>query len=292
MKLLLVVFSKYVHSLSIALFRKGISLSIFDRLYLSFLIIEDLIFAILKRFINNMERPKNTRKSFSFFINNQGIITIPKGVTLENFIWMVTSYDSLKFRDTENFLFELVRKSNSNYVLVDIGANIGSFSLHLNNELGERFVYFYLFEPIGENFLYLKENAKNNLRNFSLFNLGLLDRDGYAFFDTEGGLSTFHVSSNGRGVKIRVRTIDSILSESPSSLKYLKKFPVLLKIDVEREELKILKGASNLLEKSLPLSIIVVEINEDKDKVINYLDKKGFKLLKNFGNEFVFLKSL
>jgi len=66
---------------------------------------------------------------------------------------------------------------NDGDCVVDVGANIGFFLLHLNRSLAHATVY--CFEPIPETFELLERNAHRNDRlDARLFNFGLGEREG------------------------------------------------------------------------------------------------------------------
>ena len=62
----------------------------------------------------------------------------------------------------------------------------------------------------------------------------------------------------------------------------------LIKIDVERHEMGVLKGSyQNILNKNK--IIMQIEIQEDlKNNIFNFLEKNNFKLLNSIGHDYYF----
>ncbi|KKQ64373.1 MAG: Methyltransferase FkbM [Candidatus Shapirobacteria bacterium GW2011_GWF1_38_23] len=76
-----------------------------------------------------------------------------------------------KFEKFETALME--NQINSESVCVDVGANIGYYTLLLAIKVKR----VYAIEPGGESFLILKKNVEvNNLKNVVLLNIGASDK--------------------------------------------------------------------------------------------------------------------
>lgn len=149
------------------------------------------------------------------------------------------------------FVLHFLRKDD---LFLDIGANIGSFTVLASAEVG---AFTYCFEPLPETFLQLERNITlNNISSkVAKFNIGLASQKGELVFTNEKDSSMNHVAMNANenssSVKIEVDLLDNILNE---------KTPYLMKIDVEGFELEVLKGAINTL-KSETLKAIIIELN-------------------------------
>ena len=158
------------------------------------------------------------------------------------------------------------------YVL-DIGANIGAFSVPIAKQIGEEGKIL-CFEPQTLIFEILQRNLRNNnLNNFELFNIGLgkagcfIDLD-VIDYSKEGnfggiGLSADYDNSMAANIinlkrKIEVRKLDSFLD--------IKKCD-FLKMDVELMELEVLLGGIKFLEKFRP--ILWIENHPDVPNKVN-----------------------
>jgi FkbM family methyltransferase len=167
-------------------------------------------------------------------------------------------------------------------VFIDIGANIGYFSLLIANNVPTAKVI--SFEPARDIFLKLKENISiNNIKNITPFNaaIGEMNEEKELFISGADnlGMSSFQQPENFSGKKeiVQVLTIDDWFKRAG-----LAKIDVI-KLDVEGSELSALKGMSEVLQSFKPM--VIVEINPEtlamfglKSATIhNYLDKFNFK---------------
>ena len=150
--------------------------------------------------------------------------------------------------------------------VIDIGAALGDYSKAVH------FIYpdakIYAFEPVPQSFAVLKTVA-NKINNLQCFNFALSDNEG----ETEFHLNEFSFSSsllkmtdthkdifpfakNNKIIKINTITLDDfcknekIVPENENG--------ILLKIDVQGLELKVLKGATNFLKE---IDVIQLEVS-------------------------------
>lgn len=146
------------------------------------------------------------------------------------------------------FLLHLLRADD---LFVDIGANIGSYTILASAEIGANAIS---IEPIPETYNHLLQNiAINNIGvKVTALNIGLGSEKGVLKFTNEFDTGN-HVASADtiNYVSVNVDTLDSILDG---------KSPVLLKIDVEGFEAEVIKGAVNALQNA-SLKAIIIELN-------------------------------
>lgn len=137
--------------------------------------------------------------------------------------------------------------ANSSRVFMDVGANVGNYSL----ALASIFDHVMAFEPNPETFAALKKNCENNGQlPIRLFNVGLSDHDDTLSFvsDTSGntGQSGFRdPSSNEVSIQLPVRRGDDYTSNNMSI--------GLIKIDVEGHELHVLRGLQQTIARDHPV---------------------------------------
>jgi FkbM family methyltransferase len=133
---------------------------------------------------------------------------------------------------------------------LDIGANIGLFTLYASKGVGVEGAVL-SFEPSQKTFNRLKENCSlNGLTNVRSYRLGLSDRDENLELNiSENGYeawNTFVESDDqkfSRKELVSVKSLDHFLNEIELDIKKIS----LIKIDVEGFEMRVLKGAQQLL---------------------------------------------
>ena len=187
-------------------------------------------------------------------------------------------YSNKKYEQYFDDLFS--SKILSNFVVYDVGANIGYYSNIYSKLVGESGKGF-SFEPSIINFEKLRFNTKENTNIFP-FNVAIGETETKLFLsqgeDEIGANSRLSKSSNDKGNWIHCRTLDSFLEEI--------EVPNAIKIDVEGYEIEVLNGASLLLANQ-KLKVIGIElhskilnergINSPEKIVENILLKNGFK---------------
>ena len=205
-----------------------------------------------------------------------------------------------------NILFiigQLIKKFNLKHFL-NIGCHIGTVALPISKYIEKVTA----IEAYPLTFKHLEEHIKiNNIKNIQVFNLAIGDENKKIYFlDNEN----IRIKNNTGGM--HVITDDDIsnkrLSSNIHSKKYsnemkklddlnISNFDILL-ADVEGKEYEVLKGGKNKIIKYKP--IIIVEIwNNNKrnlesmqttnDEIINYVINLGYKLIKQIGDNYIFL---
>lgn len=145
------------------------------------------------------------------------------------------------------FLLHLVREND---LFVDVGANIGSYTILASAENGARTIS---IEPIPGTYLSLIDNI--NLNKISdkvkALNLGIASKKGQLRF-TEKLDSINHVTNDSliEGIDVEVLPLDTILKNEN---------PILIKIDVEGYESEVINGANSVL-KNPELRAIIIEL--------------------------------
>jgi FkbM family methyltransferase len=149
------------------------------------------------------------------------------------------------------FLLHLLRPGD---IFVDVGANIGSYTILASSVAGTNSIS---FEPVPSTFLHLKNNvAINNIESVvELKNAGVGKEKGKlsftSSFDTMNHVVTDSSNANLETIQVDIVTLDDILGN---------RVPTLIKIDTEGFEMAVLQGAISILKHSSLLAIIV-ELN-------------------------------
>lgn len=164
-------------------------------------------------------------------------------------------------------------------LFIDIGANIGSYSILAAGASGAQVVS---IEPIPSTFSKLLDNVQlNRLEGkVTCHNIGLSFTAGKLRFSSD--LDTVnHVLRDGEEVKsidVDVSRLDDLLTVDPNQA-------VVIKIDVEGHELSVLKGAESTL-KSTNVLAVVMETNGSglsygvtDDDLVDFMSKCGFEAL-------------
>lgn len=217
-----------------------------------------------------------TRIFGSFTLNTK------EGITLEIFLssQMDTSYFSKDFIKN-NLILEEIYKLNEGQNFIDIGANIGYYSLLASKVIG-KIGRVYSFEHSFREYKRLLKNIEiNNCSNIIPLNIALSDTSSEIEFSVAKGHTGLNsmIIADKSVVKstqiIRTMRLDAILNSEN------KKFQ-LVKIDVEGAELLILKGMANMLKEHL-IEKLVIEITPRFFKVFNYEKEDIYNYLSRFG---------
>jgi FkbM family methyltransferase len=141
--------------------------------------------------------------------------------------------------------------------IIDVGANIGYFSLLLMKKidfLGSA----YLFEPVPNLANLCKTNFKDKPYKVQVFNFGLSNEDGEfeIFTDRDGniGWNTLiagKATANMEKIKVKTKKFDSVGIEAR---------PSFIKVDVEGTEYKVFQGMLNSMKTWKPLPVILCEV--------------------------------
>lgn len=147
-------------------------------------------------------------------------------------------------------LMMIARIGNPEWVALDIGANIGYYTLFLEKRVGCRMVY--AFEPSPREFSLLKENlASNGCTHVKPFNLALGERETviklYLSSDNIGKNSINFFESSDQEITVPVIQADALLNTEQ-----LRRVD-FIKLDVEGAEPMVLRGASELIRKFKPV---------------------------------------
>lgn len=168
------------------------------------------------------------------------------------------------------FLMHILRQND---LFIDVGANSGSYSILAGAVCKAKVIS---IEPVQTTYQRLVRNlALNNLEQSSTaLNVGLGDEIGHLSMTSR--LDTTNQIVIGKTQHATVRVEMSTLDEIVLNLN-----PVLIKIDVEGWETKVLQGGLEALNKS-SLAALIIELNESGGKY-GFSDSKIVTLLAGMG---------
>ncbi|MFD1552694.1 hypothetical protein DNU06_08985 [Putridiphycobacter roseus] len=184
-------------------------------------------------------------------------------------VYLMGIYEKNTFRQLSKYV-----KTTDTFV--DVGANIGTYTLGLSSLIKKGRII--SFEPNPRALVYLEENIKmNQIENITVNAVGLSNKDETLTLYTPHltGASIHKFKDSDQQETISLTTLDS----------YCKKNNInnidILKIDIEGHEFKCLQGAVNIIKKSKNM-ILIVEIDDNCLKA-NISKEDLFEFIQNMG---------
>jgi FkbM family methyltransferase len=166
---------------------------------------------------------------------------------------------------------ELVRTTD---VFIDVGANIGFYSLALSaSQPGLRVV---AFEPNPKNFRLLQANARlNQFEQLACLPLAVSDTARTADLylspsDMSASLEQDFEPAPGAALKVTTTSLDAYLARSPLPGR------LVIKVDVEGHEAALFKGAEKTIALRKPEIITEVTLHQE-DLPISFLKQIGYR---------------
>ena len=174
----------------------------------------------------------------------------------------------------------LKQSKKSKLTVLDIGANIGEYSINLAKK--NKNIFFHCFEPMPLYYRLLTQNvALNKVQSqFELYPLAIGDKEGSGVLSkrTENVQAFSNKSKiNSQGEKVEIVTIDSFVKSH-----HFKNID-FIKMDTEGNEYNVLKGAEQTLKKYHPTLFLEFDkqwlkrYNCTLVEVYNFLKKVGYK---------------
>ena len=161
---------------------------------------------------------------------------------------------------------------------LDIGANVGTFTLELQNYSDKVFC----FEPLKENIFFLKKivSKKSKIFNFALGDKNVISNIHIPMVKhtLDYAQSSLKLKSNNnlkkKSVLVKVKRFDHIIKNK----KFLSKID-FIKIDVEGYEYEVLCGMKELLKIYHPILLIEIEKRHNINyfRILKFLTKINYK---------------
>ena len=201
-------------------------------------------------------------------------VTLAVPATLQSITTYVLLEQETWFEKEMDFLRHWLRPGMT---VIDIGANLGAYSLLMARLVGPGHVFAY--EPGSEARSLLQRNReRNGARNLQILPLALSDcqREGRLLF---GNSSELHaLGDSGAGEKVGITSLDDedVARGWPP--------PDFVKIDAEGEEERILAGARHFLTRHSPLIMFEIKAGSKINESLRALFPKiGYRLFRQLG---------
>lgn len=245
-------------------------------------------FSILKHPMNKKHKLNAVGRIFWWKIN-QLFFHIPAIVTFDNQIKCICPPESAcgslvvyccYYEYPEMIFLEKTLKPDS--VFVDVGANIGIYTLIASSKIRKGRIY--SFEPIPavQNTLYQNIRINHLEDKVTVVNKVVSDKTGQERFVIHDISEYSHISSNQGSKSI---LIDSVKLDDFCKNQRIDHIDII-KIDVEGAELKVLKGMENALKMG-KVRFLIAELNSrnssyggNSNQVIDYLKKFKYSIFK------------
>ena len=174
---------------------------------------------------------------------------------------------------------------NEGITVVDIGAYVGYYTVLASKLVGEKGRVL-AFEPAPDSFLQIKKTIEaNRFKNVTLYQVAVSDKIGktnlrlsscpttHAIADATDGFFIGNYKQTGETIDVEVMPLDKIIDENVLPCDSL-----IVKIDVEGAELKVLKGMEKILNECDNLHLII-SVHEQKFPAFDYTPKQFFQYL-------------
>lgn len=227
--------------------------------------------------------------NFKYFYNFNGIITLfvskKKIVKIKlnsdtyfSFFLKDPYYNRLiypKFKYEPEIEFLLRKLRDIDFLFLDAGANYGYWSLLASSKKFNKKKAIAL-EPLKSNYNFLYKNKLDNKNRFKSLNLGVGEKKKYTkiyYSDQNSNVGASIYKDNNKKLiseKIKIDKIDNILSKR-------KEKNLVIKIDIEGNEINALNGAKKTLKKNC----LIIYEDHTSDKFHSnskYFLKKNFSI--------------
>ncbi|MEM1949376.1 MAG: FkbM family methyltransferase [Candidatus Caldarchaeum sp.] len=155
---------------------------------------------------------------------------------------------------------------------IDVGAGVGEYLLKTNAE------HVYGFEPDIRAYRQIMHRLENVGERITVFRTALSDRNGDDYITITNGIlqSTLSLQRHGEKLRTETKKLDTVVF---TERKIVPEGPVLIKLDTEGHEHKILQGGLIFLEVFRP--VILVEYHENLKDVCRVLKQRRYRVVRH-----------
>lgn len=149
-----------------------------------------------------------------------------------------------------NYIKNSLKKEIGPINILDVGANVGNYTLLLNKSFNDVNANIFAFEPSEKTYKRLHSNT-SGVKNIKAYNFGFGEKNGkftfYSDTDNSSHASLYNARLDYYNIELKeaevveIKTIDSFCQENNIRRIHF------LKLDVEGYEFSILRGAQNVL---------------------------------------------
>jgi FkbM family methyltransferase len=182
----------------------------------------------------------------------------------------VNSYWLGNYEKHEQNIF--AKKVQPGDVVLDIGANVGFYSLIASKIVGDGGMV-YAFEPSAINLSYLKRHFDlNACHNAIIVEGAVSNSNGLVYFSDGEDKATGSINRGDAGTLVPVFPLDELVG------KHIIKAPTVMKIDVEGGEFDVLNGAMRILKDNHPTIFLSTHNIAVRKECIDLLTSLGYTL--------------
>lgn len=212
-----------------------------------------------------------------------GIVDV-RGTRFAAYVTDDSAYLGVKqWAQTEPETLDWIDAMPEGAVLLDVGGNIGRFSLYA----AARGVTVVVIEPDGRACHQLSRNAMLNGLPLRILHIAAADRDGFGLLGFDHVQQAELGRRGGFGYEVAVRRIDSLVAEGVIAQ------PTHIKIDVDGLETAVLGGCKNTLQSVSSVAVEVAAENEqDVAAMLAEFDESRREVIGGYGANVQFARSL
>lgn len=205
----------------------------------------------------------------------------PQQIRLEGnlALWVPSRWEAQLMSNHEvGSLREIVQRVNAGWVVYDLGANLGYYSVHFARAVGDQ-GHVYSVEANPMCIYFLQTNlAFNHLQNCTILPVAVSQDEDQLLFTlnyASSGLgvtqaSHFYSSKLGHEVFVRSMSLDALVSRHHLLP------PNLIKIDVEGAEFSVVKGMTQVLSLQRPLLFVEIHGIHSARQTLPLLEHYGY----------------
>ncbi len=273
----------------------------------------NLLTSIFQKYLENKDI-RNFKNNFSYYIYFRVLRNFLTHDLILN-IYNFKVHGSIKKNKTSYFLLKkcefgdyhelntIKKFSDKNKLLfIDCGCNYGFYSFYTAS-LSEKNLILSIEASKDTSDEFIKNLNLNGFKNVNFFNNAVSNTtdEKISFFESVNDWESSQTHNNFNFVselKVKSIKIDSLLKQYS-----LKDYTVIIKLDVEGNEINVIKGALEAIKKSEPLIIIefskyIFENKDNIDYLNNFLNEYDYSIYdtnykkKNLGDILKMLKNL